>query len=248
MYVHPQCFDLSCQAIACVAGKATPEAPAPPTAAEVCAPVKAEIWSRAEQRGNSPDIHALLVDDRALDRCHGGPSSRGYCVKWLSRMQDCVAENGICGASFFSNLPGITAALTSAIEAEAAAESLAGAYAVDNATANATANASASAANASAAAAVSLANLEELRNLTRQMDAVVRSAQEAFETTFMNGACHPACEPGEECVHNKCIYRPAQTRYTASGRSDGIGGVHARPQWWKDFADDRPNHPQRDHW
>ena len=32
------------------------------------------------------------------------------------------------------------------------------------------------------------------------------------------------------------------------GRSDGIGGVHARPQWWKDFADDRPNHPQRDHW
>merc|ERR1719201_886276 len=181
MYVHPQCFDLSCKAIACVAGKATPDTPAPEKAAEVCAPVKEEIWSRAEQHGHSPDvfleecqagtftclmncpdIHALLVDDRALDRCHSGPSSREYCVKWLSRMQQCVAENGICGASFFAKLPGITAALTSAIEAEAAAESLAGAYETANATANATA------ADASAAPAaeqpLSLApSLDELR-------------------------------------------------------------------------------------
>jgi hypothetical protein len=196
--------------------------------------VKAEIWSKVEHRGfavqtfleqctagtftclsECPELHSLLVDENAINRCGGNESteeSREYCVAWLKRIDVCMEEKEMCSASLFGQIPRI-----------------------DNATNSSSLNMT-----------VVEADLVKLRNISTSMDAVVRSSQEAFESTFME-PCHPTCERGEECLAGHCVYRPFPTRFKAGGM-DEVGGIHPPPPWWNDFAEDRPNHPQRDHW
>lgn len=256
MHVHPQCFHFACDLFACVTGQSTSDGPAPANAAEVCEPVREEIWSKVAQKGHDvddfvqecsagtftclmqcPELHSLLVDDDALNRCQGGEQSREYCKAWLARTQQCVRAHGECGASMFGRMAGVSAGVSAAVSTGTPAD--ANATAADT---NFTAANASNATGGNASSAPELPNLDELRDLTRQMDAVVRSAQEAFEATFMS-ACDPACERGEQCVHGKCIYRPFATRHT-----DKVGGVHPPAGWWPGWVKERPNHPQRDHW
>jgi hypothetical protein len=229
MFVHPACFAYSCELFHCLDSEQDCDLEVTEGGS-----VKAEIWSKVEQRGfavqtfldqctagtftclsECPDLHSLLVDEDAISRCGGDEStkdSRMHCLAWLQRIDTCMEEKEMCSASLFGQMPRI-----------------------NNATNLSTVNMT-----------VVEADLIKMQNISKSMDAVVRSSQEAFESTFME-PCHPACERGEECLAGHCVYRPFETRVKAGGM-DEVGGIHPPPPWWNDFAEERPNHPQRDHW